>query len=240
MGPANKGFGRTSFRGRLSFTIRVPPLTRKMCVCRLARRTCHFARYAVLIRSFIDCSRLRRCDLGVLAAERWLSVREELISAHQNTSPASPVTTPKGASIERNAKSYHDYLSHQIPADAKAVARMQLPPLMPDFAKAQDAIGTVHYSRFLALDDETLLFLADIDGDVETLSGALAKSAGPVFDTIFKHVDGPASHAGGQQPSGFHRLGETPFKQCPHRLRRFRQRFGSGHQVQRSRGWLYG
>ena len=42
---------------------------------------------------------------------------------------------------------------------------------MPDFAKAQDAIGTIHYSRFLALDDETLLFLADIDGDVETLSG---------------------------------------------------------------------
>ena len=76
------------------------------------------------------------------------------------------------------------------PADAKAVAE-ELPPLMPDFAKAQDAIGTIHYSRFLALDDETLLFLADIDGDVETLSGAVAKSAGPVFDTIFKHVENP-------------------------------------------------
>jgi hypothetical protein len=76
------------------------------------------------------------------------------------------------------------------PADAKAVAD-ELPPLMPDFAKAQDAIGTVHYSRFLALDDETLLFLADIDGDVETLNGALVKSAGPVFDTIFKHVENP-------------------------------------------------
>jgi hypothetical protein len=74
------------------------------------------------------------------------------------------------------------------PADAKAVAD-ELPPLMPDFAKAQDAIGTIHYSRFLALDDETLLFLADIDGDVETLSGALVKSAGLVFDTIFKHVE---------------------------------------------------
>ena len=76
------------------------------------------------------------------------------------------------------------------PADAKAVAE-ELPPLMPDFAKAQDAIGTIHYSRFLALDDETLLFLADIDGDVETLNGALVKSAGPVFDTIFKHVENP-------------------------------------------------
>ena len=76
------------------------------------------------------------------------------------------------------------------PADAKAIAG-ELPPLMPDFAKAQDAIGSVHYSRFLPLDDATLLFLADIDGDAEKLSGDLAKSAGPVFDAIFKHVVDP-------------------------------------------------
>ena len=76
------------------------------------------------------------------------------------------------------------------PADAKAVAE-ELPPLMPDFAKAQDAVGSVHYSRFLPLDDETLLFLADIDGEPEKLSGDLAKSAGPVFDAIFKHVVDP-------------------------------------------------
>jgi hypothetical protein len=34
------------------------------------------------------------------------------------------------------------------PADAKAIAE-ELPPLMSDFAKAQDAIGSVHFSRFL-------------------------------------------------------------------------------------------
>jgi hypothetical protein len=76
------------------------------------------------------------------------------------------------------------------PADAKALAE-ELPPLMPDFAKAQDTIGSVHYSRFLALDDKTLLFLADIDGDAEKLSGDLARSAGSVFDAIFKHVESP-------------------------------------------------
>jgi hypothetical protein len=76
------------------------------------------------------------------------------------------------------------------PADAKAIAQ-ELPPLMPDSAKAQDAIGSVHYSRFLPLDDETLLFLADIDGDLAKLSQDLAKSAGPVFDAIFKHVGDP-------------------------------------------------
>jgi hypothetical protein len=76
------------------------------------------------------------------------------------------------------------------PADAKALA-VELPPLMPAFAEAQDTLGSVHYSRFLALDDKTLLFLADIDGDEEKFSGDLAKSAGPLFDAIFKHVDNP-------------------------------------------------
>lgn len=40
------------------------------------------------------------------------------------------------------------------PADAKAVAE-QLPPLMVTMSKAQDAIGTVHYSRFTILSDKT-------------------------------------------------------------------------------------
>ena len=76
------------------------------------------------------------------------------------------------------------------PVDAKALAE-ELPPLMADFAKSQDAIGTIHYSRFLPLNDETLLFLADIDGELDKLSEELAKSAGPVFDAIFKHVGSP-------------------------------------------------
>ena len=76
------------------------------------------------------------------------------------------------------------------PADGKAI-KEELPPLMPDFAKVQDAIGSAHYSRFLPWQDKTLLFLADIDGDVEKFYGELAKSAGSVFDTIFKHVVNP-------------------------------------------------
>ncbi len=76
------------------------------------------------------------------------------------------------------------------PADARAIAE-ELPTLMADFAKAQDAIGSVHYSRFLPFDDNSLIFLADVDGELEKLSGDLAKSAGPVFDSIFKHVSDP-------------------------------------------------
>ena len=76
------------------------------------------------------------------------------------------------------------------PASAKALTE-ELPPLMPDLAKVQDDLGTVHFSRFMVKGDEKLLFLADIDGEVDTHIERLVASAGPVFDAIFKHVEDP-------------------------------------------------
>ena len=76
------------------------------------------------------------------------------------------------------------------PADAKAIAE-QLPPLMPAMFKAQDSVGTIHYSRFTVLSDKTLLFLGDFDGEFAQLMADLAKTAGPVFDAIFQHVNNP-------------------------------------------------
>jgi hypothetical protein len=76
------------------------------------------------------------------------------------------------------------------PADAKAVAD-QLPPLMPAFFTVQDAIGTIHYSRFTVLSEKTLLFLGDFDGEFSQLMGELATHAGSLFDAIFQHVLNP-------------------------------------------------
>lgn len=76
------------------------------------------------------------------------------------------------------------------PADAAAVAE-RLPPLMPGLFGAQDAIGTVHYSRFTVLSDRTLLFLGDFDGEFGPLMTELARRAGPVFDALFPHVVDP-------------------------------------------------
>ena len=76
------------------------------------------------------------------------------------------------------------------PANAKALPE-ELPALMPDLAKAQDDLGTVHFSRFMVEGDEKLLFLSDIDGEADQHIERLVESAGPVFDAIFKHVDDP-------------------------------------------------
>jgi hypothetical protein len=76
------------------------------------------------------------------------------------------------------------------PDDARAVVE-ELPPLMDDFFRAADAIGTIHYSRFTLLSDRTLLLLGDFDGELGELMSSYAKQAGPLFDTIFKHVVNP-------------------------------------------------
>jgi hypothetical protein len=76
------------------------------------------------------------------------------------------------------------------PADAKAVAE-QLLPLMPDLLKAEDSIGTIHYSRLTVLSEKTLLFIGDFDGEFSQLMADLAKQAGPVFDSILQHVVNP-------------------------------------------------
>jgi hypothetical protein len=78
----------------------------------------------------------------------------------------------------------------KAPASAKALTE-ELPPLMPDFAETQDNLGTVHFSRFMVKGDEKLLFLSDIDGEIDKHIERLVQSAGPVFDTIFKHVENP-------------------------------------------------
>ncbi len=74
------------------------------------------------------------------------------------------------------------------PADAQVLTQ-NLTPFFPDMFKAEDAIGTVHYSRFTILSEKTLLFLGDFDGEFGELMLALASQAGAVFDTIFAHVE---------------------------------------------------
>ena len=86
------------------------------------------------------------------------------------------------------------HLVIDFPIRGAAVAKAlpeELPPLMPDLAKAQDDLGTVHFSRFMVEGDEKLLFISDIDGETDEHIERLVESAGPVFDGILEHVDDP-------------------------------------------------
>ena len=125
------------------------------------------------------------------------------------------------------------------PASAKALTE-ELPPLMPDLAKAQDDLGTVHFSRFMVKGDEKLLFLADIDGEVDTHIERLVASAGPVFDAIFTHVEDPPATPVASNPAEGHPMAEAAYPRASRYVFRIRGRFGSGHQGGRACGGLYG
>src|SRR5271163_81528 len=88
----------------------------------------------------------------------------------------------------------HNHFTISFPlksaADAKLLPEL-LPPKMPMLFRANDTIGTIHYSRFTVLSEKTLLFLGDFDGEFGRLMADLAKLAGPVFDAIFQHVERP-------------------------------------------------
>ena len=60
----------------------------------------------------------------------------------------------------------------------------------------------MHFSRFMVKGDEKLLFLSDIDGEVDQHIERLVESAGPVFDAIFKHVDDPPATPVASNPQG--------------------------------------
>ena len=85
------------------------------------------------------------------------------------------------------------------PASAKALPE-ELPAVMPDLAKAQDNLGTVHFSRFMVEGEEKLLFISDIDGEVDPHIERLVERAAPVFDAIFEHVDDPPATAVADDP----------------------------------------
>jgi hypothetical protein len=55
--------------------------------------------------------------------------------------------------------------------------------------QALDGIGTVHFARFVFLDNNTkLAVITTYDGDLETYLNAFVARIGPLFDAILEHV----------------------------------------------------
>ena len=81
-------------------------------------------------------------------------------------------------------------LKMKSPADGKAL-RGKLPAVLPAFAKAADAVGSLHYYRLITIDDKYFLFICEYDGELEAILRTMASKFGAIFDGILAHVDGP-------------------------------------------------
>ena len=65
---------------------------------------------------------------------------------------------------------------------------------VPGFYQAADAIGTVHFARFLPLGTKGLVLVAEHDGTLDKLAQDLSAKLGPVFDQVFENVvDAPST-----------------------------------------------
>ncbi len=90
-------------------------------------------------------------------------------------------------------------------ADAKVLAE-QLSPMMPGLFQAADTIGRVHYSRFTILDEKTLLFLGDFDGEFGQLMADLGSRGGAGVRCHHPACGESAAHSGGQLRRRFRRM----------------------------------
>ena len=125
----------------------------------------------------------------------------------------------------------------KAPANAKALAE-ELPPLMPDFAKVQDDLGTVHFSRFMVEGDGKLLFVSDIDGEAAPiLSGSWSARARCWTPSSNTWTTLPRQQRG--SPVGGRQMAEAPCPRASRNVLRLRGCFGAGHQGVRACGGLH-
>ena len=67
-----------------------------------------------------------------------------------------------------------------------------LPPEKNPITTALEEIGTVHFARFVFLDEDRLAVMTTYDGDFERYIMAFVDYIGPVFDDLLQHmVDAP-------------------------------------------------
>ncbi|MDQ2798275.1 MAG: hypothetical protein M3Y13_01355 [Armatimonadota bacterium] len=85
--------------------------------------------------------------------------------------------------------------SKQAFADLNATLQKYnaLPASQNPIMQAMDAVGTVHFARFVFLDNNTkLAVITTFDHDLETYLEDFCAKIGPVFDILDQHmVDGP-------------------------------------------------
>ena len=73
---------------------------------------------------------------------------------------------------------------------AKIEALQALPREHNPVVRALDTIGTVHFARFVFLDEQRLAVITTYDGDFDVYINEFVDHIGEVFDDLLQHVEG--------------------------------------------------
>lgn len=72
----------------------------------------------------------------------------------------------------------------------KVQALQSLPREQNPVVRALEAIGTVHFARFVLLDEQRLAVITTYDGDFDVYINEFIDHIGEVFDDLLQHVEG--------------------------------------------------
>ena len=72
--------------------------------------------------------------------------------------------------------------------DATLQQMQSLPPERNPIATALDTIGTVHFARFVFLDETRLAVITTYDGDFDVYVNEFVDHIGEVFDALLQHI----------------------------------------------------
>ena len=68
-------------------------------------------------------------------------------------------------------------------------------------AKGADSIGTLHFAHFVPLPNNHLGFFTVYDGTFDKYMQDFTEKIGPIFDVLYRFVDGsPANPGGAERP----------------------------------------
>jgi hypothetical protein len=81
-------------------------------------------------------------------------------------------------------------LPAKSPSYLEAASRL-IAYALPQFYQAAEAIGTLHFARFVPLGTTALVFVSEFDGEFGEHIQGLSQHLGPLFDAIFQNIADP-------------------------------------------------
>jgi hypothetical protein len=124
--------------------------------------------------------------VGLLARELRLHLANLLLPPEHRVDVGEVVRGAGAAGVQG-----HLTLAFPMTSRGTSAVRDRLAGLQAALYEAADAIGTLHYCRFIAVDDEAVYLLADFDGPLDDVLEGLADHLGPILDPVLEQVTGP-------------------------------------------------
>jgi len=149
------------------------------------------------------------CAKNVDAFYDWIVANNLPVSGYYSAYPTLTVQDIRSrAGVVKGAvnSGLQSPLTLIVPAKSPehlAAASQLITQSWPKFEEAADAVGTIHFARFLPLGTSVLAYISEFDGTLENHLQDLSTRLGPFFDGILDNLVDPPSTPVQKNSQGF-------------------------------------